>query len=82
MYSSGMRTARLLTVFQHVLRMGEGVSSQEGVGGLSAQGGVCTGGSAWGESAQGGVCRSVSDGWGRGVSQHALRQTPPVDRHL
>ena len=39
-------------------------------------GGVCPGGevSAWGVSA-----------WGclpRGVSQHALRQTPPVDRIL
>ena len=39
-------------------------------------GGVCTGG-VGDLSAQGGVC---TGGVWRGLSQHALRHTPPVDR--
>ena len=52
-------------------------------GGVSAPGGVCLvpGGVV---SAPVGVAWSRGDAWSRGVSQHALRQTPspPVDRIL
>ena len=41
-----------------------------GGGGLSAQGGVCTGGLPGGGSSQGGVCRVVSGGWGGYPSMH------------
>ena len=66
MHSSGMRTARLLTVSQHALRKG-GVS-QHALGrgvcipACTGPGGVCIstctgqGGVCWGVSAQGGVC--------------------------
>ena len=62
MHSSGMRTARLLTVSQHALCRGVYPSMQWARGCLprgvsawgSAQGGVCPGVSAWGVSAQGG----------------------------
>ena len=70
-----------------------GVSALGGV--CSRVGGVCSWGllpwgvSAWGVSAQGvsapgGVCSwggvSAGGGWGCVVSQHAPRQTPPVNR--
>ena len=89
MHSSGMRTARLLTVFQRALR--RGVS----VWGLSASW-VCQGVSTWGVSAWEVSARGMSgqgvSGWvvsasglggvclwsqGDCVSQHAMGQTPP-----
>ena len=58
MHSSGMRTARLLTVSQHALGRGGGVS-QHALGrggvcsrGVSAEGGVCPGGICPGVSAR------------------------------
>ena len=81
MHSSRMRTGR----------SGGGVSALMGL----LRGGVCSGGSApggliWGVSDQGGVCSggSASGGSALGgfalggglVYQHALRQTPPVNR--
>ena len=70
MHSSRMRIGRSLTVCWSLLP--GGVSGPGGVwsGGVSGPGGVWLGGSG-----QRGV-------WSGGISQHALRQTPPVDRHL
>ena len=61
MYSSGMRTARLLTVSQHALRRGVCILSCTGQGGVSQhaldRGCVCPEGvSARGFSPHGGVC--------------------------
>ena len=79
-HSSGMRTARLLTVSQHALYRGVCIPVYTG------QGGVCPGESTWGdrpeggvsalgESALGGVClRGVCPRGG--VSQHTIGQTP------
>ena len=82
MHSSRMRTGRSLTVCCSLLPGGEG--------------GVCSGGVCllWGGVCSGGVpglgCVSAPGGSAHGgwVSQHALRQTPPlwadtplVDRH-
>ena len=56
-----------------------------GLGGLPGRGGVCSWGGVclvWGVClVQGGVCSSAP-GVGGGISQHALRQTPPVDRQM
>ena len=71
MHSSRMRTGRSLTVCWSLL---PGGVSAPGGRGESALGGCLL----WGVSAPRGV--SVPGGcllWGGGVSQHALRQTPP-----
>ena len=59
MHSSGMRTARLLTVSQHALGGGGGVypsmhwaGEVSAAGGVSAEGGVCPGGICPGVSAR------------------------------
>ena len=94
MHSSEMRTALLLTVFQHALGVGVGVRWQVSAWGgvcpirwgvclgVSAQGDVCLG-SVWpvGVSAQGGACplEGVS-AWGRGCLAKGVSATPPVDR--
>ena len=73
MHSSRMRTGRSLTVCWSLLPGGGLVG-----GGVSAPGGSGPGGSAaGGVSALGG---SAPSGWvccRGGISQHALRQTPP-----
>ena len=103
MHSSKIRTARLLTIYQHVLHrgcvypimhwaggcvsqheLGRGVSAQ----GVSAQGGVPAQGvylprgvPAMGCTYLGGGCTCLGVYLPRGcVSQHAMGQTPPVDR--
>ena len=80
MRSSRMRTGRSLTVCWSLLP--GGVSA---TGGSGPRGGVCyRGGLVPGVSAPGGGL--VPGGWSRGgllgggISQHALRQTRPVDR--
>ena len=81
MHSSRMRTGRSLTVW--CSQLPGGVSAWSGGGGVClVGGGVCLvpGGvgvvSAW--SGEVGVCL-VWGGWCL-LSQHALRQTPPVNR--
>ena len=68
MHSSRMRTGRSLTAYRSLLPGGGGVSARGGV--CSQEGGVCSGGVCSGGCLLGGVV----------VSQHALRQTPPVNR--
>ena len=83
MHSSRMRTGRSLTVCWSLLP-----------GGMSAPGGcVCSRGGVWsrgeclllgglfpGECGRGGLVRGLGCLLPGGISQHALRQTPPVDR--
>ena len=93
MHSSRMRTGRSLTVCRSLLWGGvcsggcllpgggllPGGSAPWGclLSGVSALGGVCSGGCALGGVCSGeGVC-SRGGGW-VWVSQHALRQTPPL----
>ena len=66
MHSSRMRTARLLTASPNMHSAEEGVCSRRGVSGPREGGSSPRG--------HGGVCS------GEGVSQHAPRQTPPVNR--
>ena len=78
MHSSGMRTSRLLAVSPSMHCSG-GALLQGGVcsGGVSAPGDVCSGAvSARGD----GDLLQLGGGEGGLVSQHALRQTPPVNR--
>ena len=69
----------------------QGVCSQGGGNGGVCPGGCplgggCSGGcllggmSAWGDVCLGGCLLGGVSAWGWGVSQHALRQTPPVNR--
>ena len=77
MHSSRMRTGRSLTVCWRLLP-----------GGVSAPGGSAPWGGVWsgGVCSWGGLVRGVCSGeggcllHGGVVSQHALRQTPPMDR--
>ena len=73
MHSSGMRTARLLTVSQHALSRGclpEGVSAWGGV--CQGTGGVLSRGCLPGSVCPGGCLPGAGD-----ISQHAMGQTPP-----
>ena len=80
MHSSGMRTARLLTVSQYALH--RGCESQHALGrGLCIpactwQGGVCPGGVCWGVSSQGVFPWGCLPG-GCGRHPRDQRQTPP-----
>ena len=66
MHSSRMRTGRSLTVCWRLLPGGGGCSGDgSGLGGVSALGGACS-------------PRGCLLPWGVVVSQHALRQTPPL----
>ena len=78
MHSTRMRTVRPL-----VDRMLESASrGGSGPGGCLLQGGLVPGGvSAPGGFGPGGMSAPGESGPGGGISQHALRQTPPVDRH-
>ena len=77
-----MRTGRSLTVCWSLLPGGGCLLGGVVWGGGLLRGGVCSWGSGLGGCLllgggvwSGGVCS-----WG-GISQHALKQTPPVDRH-
>ena len=77
LYSSRMHTARSLTVSPSML-CPWGVPGPRG-GACLVLGGAWSGGGAW---SQGGCLPGprMVPGPGRVVSQHALRQTPPVNR--
>ena len=79
MHSSGMRSAHLLTVSQHALLRRVCPGGMSTKGGCLPGGDVCLGVSAQGGCLPRGFCpgRCLPGG---GVSQHAMRQTPSVDR--